>query len=232
MHEIVTQMVEFAVNGENAPGYLARPEGDEGLYPGVVVFQEWWGLDDHIKSVVERMGQAGFVAIAPDFYRGEVAAEPDDARRLVMRLQIEAVLRDAQGALNYLLAQDNVMPKKAGVMGFCFGGHVAGQMSWRGQNVGAVVSFYGGGFKIDDEIGRKIAAPFLAIYGEADAGIPMEMVRENERQLQAHNIEHQVIVYPQAPHAFFNDTRASFRESAADDAWNRTLEWFSKYLVV
>jgi carboxymethylenebutenolidase len=104
-------------------------------------------------------------------------------------------------------------------------------MSYLGTNIGAVVSFYGGGFKIDEEIAGAISAPFLGIYGEDDHGIPQEMVRENERQLKEKNIPHEIIVYPAAPHAFFNDTRQSYRPDAAADAWSRMLDWFEQHLT-
>jgi carboxymethylenebutenolidase len=230
MYDINTRTIKFSVNGEQAPGYMAQPD-DDAVFPAVVVIQEWWGLDDHIMSVADRIASEGYVAIAPDFYRGEVAGEPDDARRLAMQLERPKARKDVQGAIDYLLSLPNVAPKKAGIVGFCMGGAIAGSMSYQGKNVGAVVSFYGGGFKIDDEIAGAISAPFLGIYGEDDHGIPQEMVRENERQLKEKNIPHEIIVYPAAPHAFFNDTRQSYRPDAAADAWSRTLEWFEQYLT-
>jgi len=164
------------------------------------------------------------VTLAPDFYRGEIAVEPDDALRLVMQLERSKIALDVQGAIDYLLAQPFVQPKKAGVVGFCFGGTVAGTFSYSGHDVGAVVSFYGSGFKVTEEIVGSIKVPLLAIYGEDDLGIPMEMVQENERQLKQYNIPHEVISYPGAGHAFFNDTRPAYRPEAAADAFRRTLE--------
>jgi carboxymethylenebutenolidase len=97
-------MIGFAANGDHAPGYLARPAG-EGAFPGVVVIQEWWGLDHHIKDVAERFAREGFVALAPDLYRGQVALEPDEARKLRMELEDTRAIKDIQGAVNHLLAQ-------------------------------------------------------------------------------------------------------------------------------
>lgn len=231
MTELVRGMVEFKINGETAPGYMARPAGDGPFLP-VVVLQEWWGLDDHIKQVVDRMADAGFAAIAPDFYRGQVALEPDDARRLAMQLERPKALADVQGAVDFLLSQPFVAAGGAGVMGFCMGGAIAGSMSYLGRDVGAVVAFYGGGFKIDDDIASAIKAPFLGIYGDQDRGIPLEVVQENQRQLERHGIEHEIIVYPDAPHAFFNDTRpSSYRADHAQDAWARALDWFREHLT-
>ena len=222
-------MIEFAANGGNAPGYLVRPEGD-GPFPSVVVIQEWWGLDDHIKDVAERFAAEGYVALAPDLYRGQVAAEPDDARKLAMELEMDQALVDIQGAVNYLVAQDDVQPKQAGVVGFCMGGRLTMLMSYRGKDVGAAVSFYGGGLQPSDDDLKAISVPLLGIYGEADHGIPVERVQEWDAKLDEFGKTHEIHIYPDAPHAFFNDERDSFRPNAAADAWTRTLEWLTKHL--
>jgi len=129
--EIKTETVSFKGNGD-LPGYLARPTAD-GTYPAVVVIQEWWGVDDHIKSVVERFARQGYVALAPDLYRGEVAKEPSDAQRLVMTVQQDQAQMDIQGAVDYLNQQDFVSPKnKVAIVGFCFGGGIAMRMAYKG----------------------------------------------------------------------------------------------------
>jgi carboxymethylenebutenolidase len=221
-------MIEFAANGGHAPGYLARPDGD-GPFPGVVVIQEWWGLDAHIKDVTERFAGEGFVALAPDFYRGRVAKEPDEARKLAMELDHPRAIKDMQGAVNYLIAQPSVEPKKAGIVGFCMGGGLALLMSHSGRNLGAVVMFYGRG-ELDDAMAQRVSTPVLGLFGEADTGIPLEMVRANERKLREQGKTVEIVVYPGAPHAFFNDTRPIYHKEAAEDAWRRTLEWFRAHL--
>jgi carboxymethylenebutenolidase len=223
-------MIEFASNGDQVPGYLARPAGD-GPFPGVVVIQEWWGLNDHIKDVTERFAQEGFVALAPDLYHGQVALEPDEARKLAMELQHPVAIQDIQGAVNYLLAQPFVQPKKAGVVGFCMGGGLSLQMSHKGKNLGAVVMFYGRG-ELDDTTAAQVSAPLLGLFGEADQGIPVEGVRANEQILKAHGKPAEFVIYPGAPHAFFNDDRPHiYHKEAAEDAWARTLAWFRRYLT-
>ena len=222
-----TEMIDFPANGGAAPGYLARPDASG---PGVVVIQEWWGLDDHIKAIADRFAQAGFVALAPDLYRGQVAAEPDEARKLAMALQYPQAQQDMQGAVDYLLAQPFVQPKKVGMIGFCMGGRLTGQMAINGRNISAFVPFYGLA-ALSDADTAKIPAPLLAIYGETDAGFPPDLIRANERALAAAGVPHEVVVYPGAPHAFFNDTRPHiYHKAAAADAWQRTLAWFRVYL--
>ena len=222
-------MIQFAANGGDAPGYLARPEGD-GPFPGIVVIQEWWGLDAHIKDVAERFAAEGYVALSPDLYRGEVATEPDDARRLAMELELDQALIDIQGAVNYLIAQPDVEPKQAGVIGFCMGGRLTMMMSYRGENVGAAVVFYGGGVQPSDDELRAISAPLLGIYGEADEGIPVDRIQEWDTKLDEFGKTHEIHIYPDAPHAFFNNERPSYRATASADAWARTLAWLNSYL--
>lgn len=227
---VTTHNVEFKSNGSTCPGYLVVPETDTPL-PGVVVIQEWWGLDDHIKDVTRRMAAEGFVALAPDLYHGVSTKEPDEARKLVMDLDRPHALKDIQGAVNYLIAHEMVSPKKIGTIGFCMGGGLSSVMSYTGTNLGAVAVFYGGGAPMTDEMAEKVSVPYLGIYGELDKGIPLETIHSNEALLKKHNKVSEFHIYPEAPHAFFNDTRDAYRESAADDAWNRTLAWYRKYLV-
>jgi carboxymethylenebutenolidase len=226
---VQTEMIQFRGNGDLVPGYLARPD-DEGPFPGVVVIQEWWGLNDHIKDVTRRVAAEGYVAVAPDLYRGQVAEEPDDARKLAMELDRPHAIKHIQGAVNYLIAQPFVVPKKPGVMGFCMGGGLSLAMSYQGENVGAIVVFYGGGAPLSNEQVAQVTAPVLGIYGEEDHGIPVETIRTNESLLKAHDKPSEFIIYPGAPHAFFNDERPSYRPDAAGDAWKRTFDWFKQHL--
>ena len=226
---LVTDMVEFGNNGDKVPAYMARP--DDGFqHPGVIVIQEWWGLNEHIKEVTRRMANEGYVAISPDLYRGQVTTEPDEARKLAMDLERESALVDIEGGVQYLLSQDFVQPKSIGVMGFCMGGSLSGWMSTRGNGVGACVIFYGG-FRDNVEMAVPlIQVPFLGFFGEADAGIPVESVKLLATLLGTHGKTCDINIYADAPHAFFNDTRASYREDHAQDAWKKTLSWFEKYL--
>lgn len=222
-----TEMIEFTANSGTAPGYLARP--DERA-PGVVVIQEWWGLNDHIKAVTERFAEAGYAALAPDLYRGRVASEPDEARKLAMALQFPEAITDIQGAVDYLRAQPFVEPKRVGVIGFCMGGRLTGQMAIHGQRIGALAAFYGVP-ALSDEEAAAVSAPLLAIYGETDQGFPPDLIAENDRKLGAAGKTYQVTVYEGAPHAFFNDTRPHiYHAQAAEAAWSETLNWFERYL--
>jgi carboxymethylenebutenolidase len=232
--EIQAEMIEFASNGRSTPGYLARPAG-EGGFPALVAIQEWWGLVPHIQEVAERFARAGFVVLAPDLYHGRQAAEPDEARKLSMELDRPAAVQEIIAALQYLQDQDFVAPKKVGLVGWCMGGALTITTAARlgklqtGPRLGAAVAFYG--MPPDLGIVRHIQAPLLGLYGEDDHGIPVAKVRALQSELEQNAIEHEIKVYPQAGHAFFNETRPSaYQPAAAADAWDRTLAWFRTHL--
>ena len=135
------QEIEFASDGESVAGYLAVPAGGHG--PGVLVIQEWWGLVDHIRDVCDRFAREGFVALAPDLYRGERAGDPDTAGRLMMGLEIPRAARDLEAAVRALLGHSAVVGAHVGAVGFCMGGQLALFAATRSARIGAVVDFYG-----------------------------------------------------------------------------------------
>jgi carboxymethylenebutenolidase len=229
MPSVQGEMVTFASNGSTAPGYLAKPEGN-GPFPGVVVIQEWWGLEEHIKDVARRFAAEGFVAIAPDLYHGHVATEPDDARKHAMAMQLDVAMRDIQGAINHLKSLPDVGPKKVGVVGFCMGGTLTLRAAVRSSDVGAAAPFYAGG--VDAIYGDvpSIQAPLFAAFGADDGGIPLEKVDRLRDLLKEHGKQAEVKVYEGAPHSFFNDTRDSYREAAAKDAFGKVLALFRSEL--
>lgn len=223
------KMIEFASNDHTTPGYLAAPEG-AGRYPGLVVIQEWWGLVPHIKDVADRFAAEGFVALAPDLYHGQAASEPDEARKLSMELDRERAVAEILAALHYLQSLETVAPKRIGVVGFCMGGSLTVATAAASRDVGAAVVFYG--MPRDLDIVLTIQAPLMGLYGEQDHGIPVDLVRSFERELQKSGVEHEVHIYPGAGHAFFNDSRPHiYQPQAAQDAWQRTLHWFRVHLV-
>jgi carboxymethylenebutenolidase len=229
--DIRTESVSFASNGDTANGYLARPVGD-GPFPAVVVIQEWWGLDAHIKDLADRFAREGFVALAPDLYHGQVATEPDDARKLVMALNTPIAIREIRGAIGYLSDLPDVEPKSVGVIGFCAGGRLALTAAATGDDrIGAVAAFYGGGVQPTPEFVGGIMAPVLAVYGEEDAGIPLEQRDALDAEMDRQEKTFDMVVYPGAGHAFMNDSRASYNANAAEDAWTRAVQWFHTYLA-
>ncbi|NJK81372.1 MAG: dienelactone hydrolase family protein [Chloroflexaceae bacterium] len=226
-------------DGSELMGYLARPVENTGR-SAIVVIQEWWGLDNHIRDLTRRFAREGFVALAPDLYNGVSTSEPDEARKLVMELDMVNAVREIGQAMNYLLEQEYVTGDQIGVVGFCLGGALALQTARTFETVGAAVAFYGR--PLEPEQAGDVKAPVLGLYGALDEGIPVEGVRAMEAALPTTveltteegatpvELTHEFRIYPGAGHAFLNDTRASYNEAAARDAWNRAVQWFRNNL--
>jgi carboxymethylenebutenolidase len=221
----VGQRVEFSSNAHTCQGYFA------GKGPAVVVIQEWWGLVPHIQDVVERFAREGFAAMAPDLYHGKTASSPDEAGRLAMELDADRAEREIAGAGEWLLKQPDCTSKAYGVVGFCMGGGLAQYAATKEAKVGAAVSFYGG-FKRVTMDWNNLRAQLLLIYGETDQGVPPEQGRQLEQQLKKLGKKVELVIYPGAGHAFFNDTRKeAYKPEAAADAWRRTVDLFRKSLT-
>ena len=220
------EMVEFTSNGGTCTGYLAGTSG-----PGVVVIQEWWGLNDHIKDIADRFAAEGFVALAPDLYHGEITTEPDAAGKLLMSMNLTTAGKDLSGAVDYLQARTR--HTKVGVTGFCMGGGLALMVAClRPDAVAAAAPFYGG-MRPDTVIEwDNLAAVVEGHYAETDRGTAApEAVKELEATLRAKGKDATFHVYPGTHHAFFNDTRAEvYNADAAQTSWNRTLALFRAQL--
>lgn len=214
------QRVEFPSNGHSCNGYLA------GKGPAVVVIQEWWGLVPHIEDIVERFAKEGFLAIAPDLFHGKTTKSPDEAGKMLMELDADRAEKEISGAGKYLLSRPECTSKTYGVVGFCMGGALAQYTATKDPNVGATVSFYGGFKKLHFDW-QNVRGPILLIYGGNDKGV--QPSPDLEKQLKAMGKDVEVVVYPGADHAFFNDTRPEvYNADAARDGWKRTLDLFRK----
>jgi carboxymethylenebutenolidase len=222
------QRVEFPSNGHTCEGYFAPAASGKG--PGVVVIQEWWGIVPHIEDLVERLAKEDFTAIAPDLYHGQTTKSPDQAGKMLMELDVERAEREIAGAGEYVLQRPECSSRKYGVVGFCMGGALAQYAATKEEKVGAAVSFYGGFKKVPLDWGN-LRAPLILIYGENDKGVPAEQGRELGERLKEMGKDAEVVVYPGADHAFFNDTRPEvYNPTAAADAWARMLAFFRTHL--
>lgn len=222
-----TGVMRFAANGGEAGGYLALPQGQPNR-AGIVVIQEWWGLNPHIEEVARRFAAAGYVALAPDLYDGQATTEPDEARKLAMGLDMQHAATIMVGAVNYLCGRDDV--DRVGSIGFCMGGSLSQLLASRTPRLSAAVSFYGGS-PITAEQAGQIGCPLLAIFGGRDPSIPAQQIEETRTLLEHAGVQIEVAIYPDAGHAFFNDTRPeAYSAEAAADAWQRTLRFFDQHL--
>ncbi|HEV8573124.1 MAG TPA: dienelactone hydrolase family protein [Dehalococcoidia bacterium] len=229
MADVRTESVEYPANGETGHGYLALPEGS-GPFPGVIVVQEWWGLDDHIKAVARRFAGEGFTALAPDLYHGQVTSEPGEAQKLMMSLNMPAASKELACATEYLASRPEVAGRGIGAIGFCMGGGLALTLACDSPQIKAVAPFYGGNPSPIDRV-ANLKGPVIASYAEHDAWITAQVRDELQHALSGAGVKHDIKVYPATEHAFFNDTRPEgYSREAAEDAWQRALTVFRENL--
>ena len=228
MPEIVSSSAEFNTNGQTAQGFLARPEGD-GPFPGIIVVQEWWGLDDHIKDVAQRFAGEGFAAFAPDLYHGKAASEPGEAQKLMMALDINRASRELVAAAEDLSRQPFV-GGGIGATGFCMGGGLALTLACNSPHIKAAAPFYGVNPNPIDKV-KDLNGPVLAIYAEHDDWATESVRTDLEAALKQHSKQFEIKTYPGTQHAFFNDTRPdAYAKDAATDAWQKILTLFRQNL--
>jgi carboxymethylenebutenolidase len=221
--------LEFASDGERVRGYLALPPRGSG--PGVLVLQEWWGLVDHLRDVCDRLARAGFVALAPDLYRGETATHPDAAGRLMMDLELPRAARDLDGAVAALLGETATVGGTVGVVGFCMGGQLALFAGTRNRRIGAVVDCYGIHPNVKLEL-ENLAAPVLGIFAERDEFVPPEAARKLEAELRSAGKRCSFTLFPGVGHAFLNDSRPdAYDAAAAERAWGMLVSFLRAELV-
>jgi carboxymethylenebutenolidase len=227
--DVRTESVEYPTNGESGKGFLAAPQG-EGPFPGIIVVQEWWGLDDHIKDVVQRFAGEGFVALAPDLYHGKVTKEPGEAQKLMMSLNLGEATKELTRATEFLASRPEVGGRGIGAIGFCMGGGLALNLACESPHIRAVAPFYGTNPNPVDKV-QDLGGPVFAAYAEHDNFAGESVRRQLEEALIKFDIGHETRVYPGAQHAFFNDTRADvYDRKAADDAWKRAVSLFRENL--
>jgi carboxymethylenebutenolidase len=222
------ERITYRANGHTTPAYLAKSRTPG---PAIVVIQEWWGLVPHIESIADRFADAGFVALAPDLYHGEQARSPDQAGKLMMALRIEEAAKDLAGAIDRVASEPGVTSKQVGTVGFCMGGALSLFAACRNSEVGACVVFYGGHPNVKPDL-AALKAPVLGIYAGKDGFVSPAVVSELDRQLTTLGKRHEFHTYPNADHAFFNDTRKEvFDVAAAADAWEKTVTFFTRELA-
>ncbi len=211
-------------------GHLARPEG-AGPWPGLIVIQEWWGLDDQTISIADRFAGIGYLAFAPDLYHGEIArlGDGETAMRLV---QAHGPAAPASLEACYdALAKDAECTGKVGSVGFCFGGRMSLELGIR-RPLAALCTFYGGGMQQTFDRLGSLSCPVLGLFGDKDVSIPAGTIQELDRVLDRVGVPHEVVVYPDSGHAFFRDTDpAVYRPVASRDAWQRVTRFFGQHLA-
>jgi len=226
---VKTQDIIFPSGGETLTGYLVLPESG-GKHPALLVIHEWWGLNDWVKEQARRLAEQGYVALAVDLYRGQVAYDPSLAHELMRGMPQDRAVRDLKAAFDYLAARQDVNKEKIGSVGWCMGGGFSLLLAVDEPRLAACVVNYGS-MPTDSADIQKIQAPVLGNFGAEDRGIPPSAVEAFERAMKAANKSLDVKVYPGAGHAFANpNNKLGYREVAAEDAWKRTLTFLDHSL--
>lgn len=219
------ESVQFEQGGVQVSGYLARPEGTPRA--GMIVIQEWWGLNDDIKGIADRYAAEGYLALAPDMYHGQVTSEPDDARKMAMALERDKAAVEIDAAIAWLKQAHGVA--KVGCVGFCMGGGLTLATALRpSSGVDAAHVYYGGGMP-DGAALSQIRVPVMGSYGGEDQSIPKEKVDELRDSLTKAGVDNDIKLYEGAGHSFFNHGHAHDVEASAD-SWERSKAWFGKHL--
>jgi carboxymethylenebutenolidase len=216
------EIVEFASNGGTATGYLAAPPSGTGV--PLVVIQEWWGLVPHITDVCDRFAAEGFLALAPDLYRGESTSEPDEAGKLMMALNMAQAAKDLSGAVDEVSVRSG--GDFVGITGFCMGGGLAlVAATQRPDKIKACVPWYGLIPWPDAQPDwDRLDAAVLGHYAENDGFFSPAAAQELADDLRSRGKDAEIVIHPGVDHAFFNDTRPEVYNAAESlAAWQQTV---------
>lgn len=233
--------VQIPVATGTIPAYRAMP-AKGGNFPIVLVIQEIFGVHEHIQDICRRFAQLGYLAIAPELFvrQGNVAklSSIDEIRPIVAKVPDSQVLSDLDATVVWATQSSQGDPNRLGITGFCWGGRITWLYAAHNPKVKAGVAWYGR--LVGDrtplqplypvDIAPLLKAPVLGLYGGADQGIPVATVEQLRSALQPASPS-EIVVYPDAPHAFFADYRPSYRQQPAEDGWKRLQAWFKQYGV-
>jgi carboxymethylenebutenolidase len=227
----MAETVWFKSNGNMASGYLATPAAGSG--PGVLVIQEWWGVDASLKQMADRLADAGFVALAPDLYHGEVAGhtEMDKAAHLMNAMPPDRAARDMSGAIDYLAGHTAVTSKSIGVVGFCMGGMLSFLIAAnRPDKVKAIVPFYGFPQGPAEPDWTKMTAEVSGHMAENDSFFPPAAAHALEAKLRGMGKKVTMTVHPGTGHAFMGPHNAlgTLNERLAAQIWPEAISFLQK----
>jgi carboxymethylenebutenolidase len=222
--------VEFEANGGTGRGYLAVPES--GMGPGVIVLQEWWGVDDYVKGYVDRFASEGFVALAPDLFHGETTDQPDEAQQKMMAMNMDEAEKEMRGAVDYVAAHESSQDDGVGAVGFCLGGGLAVWAGTANPKVKAVVTYYYVMPHGKPDF-SKLQAPVLGHFGTSDDFISVDDAKGLEGELKGAGADASFEFYEGGGHAFANahNRLGTYDEGHDKAAWSKTVDFLKRHLT-
>ncbi|HEY9692134.1 MAG TPA: dienelactone hydrolase family protein [Oculatellaceae cyanobacterium] len=236
---LIAGEVKIPVQDGKIPAYRAMPAKGNN-FPTVLVIQEIFGVHEHLQDICRRFAKLGYLAIAPELFirQGDVSklSSIDEIRPIVAKVPDAQVLSDLDATVNWAVKSCRGHAERLGITGFCWGGRITWLYAAHNPQVKAGVAWYGRLVGDATEITPKhpidiastLKTPVLGLYGGKDTGIPLDTVEQMRSRLQSGSSQSEIIVYPDAPHAFFADYRPSYRETEAKDGWQRLQAWFKK----
>lgn len=239
---LVAGAVKIPVKDREIPAYRAAPAtGDR--FPVVLVIQEIFGVHEHIQDITRRLAHLGYLAIAPELFarQGDVSklSNVEDIRKIVATVPDAQVLSDLDATVDWAIRSARGDSNRVAITGFCWGGRITwlyaahnpklkAGAAWYGRLVGNVTDLTP---KHPIDVAATLKVPVLGLYGGQDTGIPLDTVEQLRDRLKSSSSKSEIIVYPDAPHAFFADYRPSYRKTEAEDGWKRLQAWFKQHGV-
>lgn len=229
--QILEHEVNFAGPACTINAFSAEP-ADGAPCPAVIVVQEWWGLNGHIRDIARRFAREGYVAVAPDLYSRQghrVASDANTAAQLMGGLKMDEGIADLKASLGWIRAQKRTHTSRIAITGYCMGGGYALLLACESSELAATAPFYGE-IPADDKI-AKLGCPIFYAYDANDGWIQRKDVDRLAADLKKYGKKGAVKIYPDCSHGFFNDTRPDvYNAAAAKDAWAHTLALFAENL--
>lgn len=222
-YKIETMTVSYF---DESLGFLAKPSAT-GEYPAVVMIHEWWGLNENIKEMAEKLASHGYIVLAVDLYNNQVGTTSEEARQLVTSFNSEVGIENMKSAISFLKTEYSA--EKVGSIGWCFGGGQSLNLAMNNSDLDATVMYYGQVSSNPEKL-LNISWPLLGIFAGEDQGITEDAVKQFEMQLNELEIENEIYIYPGVNHAFANPSGDSYAPEESKDAWEKTLNFFNSNL--
>jgi carboxymethylenebutenolidase len=221
--------VSYKSGEETVQAVMYTPPG-KGPFPALIVIHEYWGLVPWVKEQAAKLADEGYLTLAIDLYRGKATTSPEEAHELMRGVPQDRASRDLRAAFAYLASRKNVKAKRIGAIGWCMGGGYALDVATSEPRLAADVINYGR-LATERSTLEKIHAPILGIFGAQDRGIPVDSVRAFEQQMKPLGKAVEIVIYPDAGHAFENpNNKTGYRPADAKDAWEKTTAFLAKHL--